>query len=100
MSNRQIAVLVGLLFLSSTGTFAVGNTLIRNHFSSPVPEDSKLLLGVLLESYTGLAVAAIGHLLLSVLKPYDRNLATGYLALRTLECIGTSENPTTFGMIW
>jgi Domain of unknown function (DUF4386) len=87
MSRRQIAVLVGLLFLSSTVTFAVGNFLIRNHFSGTAPEDSKLLLGVLLESCTGLAVAAIGLLLLPVLKPYGQKLATAYLALRAAECI-------------
>lgn len=86
-SRRQIAVLVGLLFLTSTGTFAVGNSLIRNHFSATTSEDSKLLLGVMLESYTGLAVAAIGLLLFPVLKPYGRDLATAYLALRSLECI-------------
>jgi Domain of unknown function (DUF4386) len=87
MTRRQIAVLVGLLFISSTVTFAVGNLLIRNHFSGTAPEDSKLLLGVLLESYTGLAVAAIGLLLLPVLKPYGQKLAVAYLALRAAECI-------------
>jgi hypothetical protein len=87
MSRRQIAVLVGLLFLSSTVTFAVGNFLIRNHFSGTAPEDSKLLLGVLLESYTGLAVAAIGLLLFPVLNPFGRNFATAYVTLRALECI-------------
>jgi hypothetical protein len=87
MSRRQIAVLVGLLFLSSTASFAVGNSLIRNHLSGTAHEDSKLLLGVLLESYTGLAVATIGVLLLPVLKPYGRNLAIAYLALRAVECL-------------
>jgi hypothetical protein len=85
MSRRQIAVLVGLLFLSSTVSFAVGNSLIRNHFSATADGDSKLLLGVLLESYTGLAVATIGLALLPVLKPYGRNLACAYLALRAVE---------------
>jgi hypothetical protein len=84
---RRIAVLVGLLFLSSTATFAVGNSLIRKHFSGAAHADGKLLMGVLLESYTGLAVAAIGLLLLPVLKLYGRNLAAAYLALRALECI-------------
>jgi hypothetical protein len=86
MPRRQIAVLVGLLFLSSTVSFAVGNSLIRNYFSGTAHEDSKLLLRVLLESYTGVAVAAIGLILLPVLKPYGRNLATAYLALRAVEC--------------
>lgn len=87
MSRRQIAILVGLLFLSSTASFAVGNSLIRNHLSGAAHQDSKLLMGVLLQSYTGLAVAAIGLLLLPILKPYGRHLAAAYLALRALECI-------------
>jgi hypothetical protein len=86
-SRRKIAVLVGLLFLSSTISFAVGNSLIRDHFSGAANEDGKLLLGVLLESYTGLAVAAIGLLLFPVLNPYGRNLAAAYLVLRAAECI-------------
>jgi hypothetical protein len=87
MSRRQIAVLVGLLFLSSTVTFAVGNSLIRSYFSGATIEDRRLLLGVLLEGYTGLAVAAIGLALFPILKPYGRSLATVYLALRVVECI-------------
>jgi hypothetical protein len=87
MSDRTIAVVVGLLFLSSTITFAAGNFLIRTYFSGAAHENSKLLLGVLLESFTGLAVAAIGLLLWPVLKPYGRNLAIAYLALRAMECI-------------
>jgi hypothetical protein len=51
------------------------------------PDYTAILLGVLLESYTGLAVAAIGLLLLPVLKPHGRNLATAYLVLRAVECI-------------
>jgi Domain of unknown function (DUF4386) len=87
VSRRQIAVVVGLLFLSSTASFAVGNFLIRNHLAGAAHQDSKLLMGVLLQSYTGLAVAAIGLLLLPILKPYGQHLAAAYLALRALECI-------------
>jgi hypothetical protein len=87
MSRRQIAILVGLLFLSSTATFAIGNALIQNYFSGVAHEQSMLLLGVLLEGYTGVAVASIGFLLLPVLKPFGRNPTIAYLAVRVLECI-------------
>ncbi|CRK57737.1 hypothetical protein [Alloactinosynnema sp. L-07] len=86
MSHRRIAVLVGLLFISSTITFSVGSGLLKAYFSSPSPDGADLLVGVLLEVYTGLAVAAIGVALRPVLTPFGARLATGYLGLRLAEC--------------
>lgn len=71
---RSTAVLVGLLFLTSTAAFAAGSSLLGTHVA-----------GVLLVAYTGLAVAGIGVALFPVLKPHGPGLATGYLALRTGE---------------
>ncbi|MFI2235724.1 DUF4386 domain-containing protein [Streptomyces chrestomyceticus] len=85
MSPRKIAVLVGLLFISSTITFAAGDSLVQAYFSGPEPSMGTLLGGVFLEWYTALAVAAIGISLLPVLKPYGEHLALGYLVLRTSE---------------
>jgi hypothetical protein len=85
-SNRKTAVLVGVLFLSSTATFAVGSSLITSYFTGQNATTS-LLFGVLLQAYTGLAVAGIGIALLPVLKPYHLHLARAYLALRILECL-------------
>lgn len=76
MSMRTTAVLVGLLFLTSTAAFATGSSLINTHVT-----------GVLLVGYTGLAVAVIGIALFPALKPYGQGLATGYLVLRTGECL-------------
>ncbi|MBP2326556.1 hypothetical protein JOF56_006941 [Kibdelosporangium banguiense] len=76
MSMRTTAVLVALLFLTSTASFAAGSSLIDTHFA-----------GALLVGYTGLAVVGIGAALFPVLKPYGQGLATGYLVLRTGECL-------------
>lgn len=65
MSRRTTAVLVALLFLTSTAAFAAGGAL-------PV-------------AYTGLAVAGIGVALWPVLRPYGPGLATAYLLLRCTE---------------
>ncbi|MFD4633775.1 DUF4386 domain-containing protein [Streptomyces sp. NPDC058284] len=86
MPYRKTAVLVGLLFLSSTLTFAVGSSLLEDYFSGTDSGEGRLLAGVLLESCTGLAVAGIGVVLLPVLQPHGRRLAAGYLALRCAEC--------------
>ena len=84
---RKTAILVGVLFLSSTVTFVAGSRLITSYFSEDGPRSSTLLAGVLLEGYTGLAVAGIGIAMLRILSSYNARLARAYLALRVLECL-------------
>jgi hypothetical protein len=86
-STRKVAILVGALFLTSTATFVVGNSLITSYFAGPHPATSTLAAGVLLEVYTGLAVAGIGLAMLPLLTHSGRRLARAYLALRVLECL-------------
>jgi hypothetical protein len=85
-SHRRTAVLVGVLFLTSTATFSAGSSLIASHFSGERPGTSTLLVGVLLEVYTGLAVVGVGLAILPLLRPYHVRLARAYLGLRILEC--------------
>jgi hypothetical protein len=85
-SHRGTAVLVGMLFLTSTAAFAVGSSLLAAHFSASSSARSTLLAGVLLEVYTGLAVVGIGLAMLPLLRRHDARLARAYLALRVLEC--------------
>ncbi|MEV8021372.1 hypothetical protein AB0O76_34590 [Streptomyces sp. NPDC086554] len=86
MPHREIATLVGILFITSTITFLIGDSLVREYFSSTSPRDAALLGGVFLEGYTALAVATIGFALHLVLRPYGRVLSAGYFALRGTEC--------------
>lgn len=85
-SDRKTAIVVGALFLSSTATFAIGSSLITTFFSGSSPSTS-LVIGVLLEIYTGLAVAGIGIAMLPLLKHFSPQLARAYLGLRVLECL-------------
>ena len=71
-TRRTTAVLVGVLFLTSTVTFAVGSSLVASFFSGDSPAASTLLAGVLLEVYTGLAVAGIGLAMLPLLRRLER----------------------------
>lgn len=86
-SHRTTAVLVGVLVLTSTVTFAAGSSLVASFFSGDSPAASTLLAGVLLEVYTGLAVAGIGLAMLPLLRPFNVRLARSYLGLRVLECL-------------
>jgi hypothetical protein len=81
--QRRTAVLVGVLFLTSTAAFAVGSSLVAAHLSGDSPAASILLAGVLLQVYAGLAVAGIGLAMLPLLRPYSLRLARAYLALRS-----------------
>ena len=48
VSRRKIEVLVGLLFLWCTITFAIGNMLNKSYFSGGHPGSGTLVAGVLL----------------------------------------------------
>jgi hypothetical protein len=81
-SYRKTAVLVGVLFLLATATFAAGSSFITSYFSAAGGQASTLLAGVLLEGISAIAVAGIGVAMWPVLKRYNVGLAHGYRALR------------------
>jgi len=86
-THRTTAVVVGLLFLSSTITFAIGNAMLRAALSSDPVDTTALLIGVAGQAYTAVAVAGIGLAMLPVLTPYTPRAARSYLFLRCLECV-------------
>ncbi len=84
MSNRKIAVVVGILFFFQLLTFLIGSSLIETYLEGYAGR-ATLTVGVLLEMCSGLAVVAIGILMYRVLKTVDRTLALGYPIMRVLE---------------
>ena len=84
MSNRRIAVIVGILFFFQLGTFLIGSSLIETYLDGEA-DKTTLTIGVLLEMCAGLAVVAIGFLMYQVLKAVDQKLALGYPIMRMLE---------------
>lgn len=78
MSNRKIAVLVGLLFFFQLATFAVGSSLIQTYLDGEAAKAS-LWIGVALEMCAGLAVVAIGLLMYRVLRVVD---SSGHLDIQ------------------
>ena len=85
-STRRIAVFVGVLFLTATVTFMIGSGLIRAFFMDRNPNQTSLLMGVLLEIACGVAVVGIGVLMFPILKMYNKSLALGYVVFRMIEC--------------
>ena len=83
MSQRRIAVAVGILFLVQMLTYMIGASSIRafEHGETTVPPTT----GVLLTMLSGLAVVGIGLLMYQVLKQVDRRLAVWYPVLRVVE---------------
>ena len=85
-SVSKTAVLVGLFFLTATFTFAIGNALIRSHFSSATAR-SPLIAGVFLLGCCGLAVVANGAAMRRILKPNTPIRSQAYFLLRVAECL-------------
>lgn len=80
-------MLVGLLFLTATVTFAIGSSLIRSYFSSATASGGTLVIGVLLLGCSALADVAIGFAMRRVLMPHAPLRAQAYFVLRLAECL-------------
>jgi Domain of unknown function (DUF4386) len=78
-------VVVGVLFLSFTVTFFIGNTLIHSYFSSAAKPAGTLITGVLLIGLSGLADAAVGLAMRPVLRPCAPVRSQAYFILRVTE---------------
>ena len=86
-TSRKAAITAGVLFLTATATFLLGDSLILGYFSAPTAGTSSLTLGVALQAVCALAGAGIGLVLLGVLSRHNKGLARAYLALRSLEAV-------------
>jgi len=78
-------VVVGVLFLSFTVTFFIGNTLIHSYFSNAAKPAGTLITGVLLIGLSGLADAAVGLAMRPVLRPCAPVRSQAYFIVRVAE---------------
>jgi hypothetical protein len=83
MSQRKIAVAVGILFFVQMITYMFGASSIEAFEKGDTT--SPPTTGVLLTVLSGLAVVGIGLLMYQVLKQFDRRLAVWYPVLRVVE---------------
>jgi hypothetical protein len=92
-SNRTIARIVGILFISAFFAYGGGSALIASipqgadHLSSIAANATPLRMGALLMLVNSLVVAAIGILMLRVARPYSETIAFGYLGARLVESV-------------
>jgi hypothetical protein len=84
MTNRKIAVIVGILFFVQMLTAMVGTSLIQA-FQDGNTNKTPLTIGVLAMMCSGLAVVGIGFLMYRVLKPFNQRLAAMYPVFRVIE---------------
>ena len=85
-SNKKTAVMVAVLFLTSTVAAMIGSALIDSYFIDKNPDYSQLIIAVLFWDYCSVAVALIGVLMFPILKPHNKSLAVGYAFFRIIEC--------------
>jgi len=94
-STRKSAVLVGLLFLIATVTFATADALIRgvlkgsNYLTGVSAHTNALAAGALLAFVQGIAIVAIALLLFPLFRRTSEPLALAYVGFRVAELAAT-----------
>ena len=83
MSQRKIAVAVGILFFVQMVAYLLGDSLIDAFENGETT--ARPVTGVALTMVSGLAVVGIGVLMYQVLRHVDRRLAIWYPVLRVVE---------------
>ena len=84
MSQRMIAVAVGILFFVQMAT-AIPGTMLIQAFVDGNPERAPLTIGVLLMTCSAIAVVGIGLLMYPVLKTVNQKVAFWYPVFRIVE---------------
>ncbi len=87
-STRKIAVLVGLLYLTATVTFIIGDALIvgvldrPDYLTGASAHTNALAAGALLAFVQGMAIVGIAVALYPLLKRHSESLALAFVGLR------------------
>jgi hypothetical protein len=92
-THRKTAVIVGVLFIMALVPFLIGQALYEPILGSPdyldnaYPNRVIVIIGVLLEFLSALAVVLIPVLLFPILKKHNEVLALGYVSFRLFEAV-------------
>jgi hypothetical protein len=92
-SNRNTQRILGVFFLTVILAYGIGNALINSILNKPdylahvLENRLQLTAGAFLMLVNSVIVAAIGILLLPILKPHNKNIAYTYFASRLVESI-------------
>ncbi|MBA7536584.1 hypothetical protein ES705_28848 [subsurface metagenome] len=92
-TNRKTAIIVGALFIMALVLFLIGQALYEPILGSPdyldnaYPNRVIVIIGILLEFISALAVILIPVLLFPILKKHNEVLALGYVSFRLFEAV-------------
>jgi len=92
-TSRKTAIIVGVLFIMALVLFLIGKAFYEPILSSPdyldntYPNRVIVIIGILLEFISALAVILIPVLLFPILKKHNEVLALGYVSFRLFEAV-------------
>ena len=92
-TNKNVARIVGALFLIATITYLIGSGLIEsiagasNYLANVYPNRTRVILGVLLELVNSAAVLGIAVLLFPILRRHNETIALSYVGFRIMESV-------------
>ena len=92
-TSRKTAIIVGVLFIMALVLFLIGKAFYEPILSSPdyldntYPNRVIVIIGILLEFISALAVVLIPVLLFPILKKHNEVLALGYVSFRLFEAV-------------
>ena len=92
-TSRKTAIIVGALFIMALVLFLIGQALYEPILGSPdyldnaYPNRVIVIIGILLEFISALAVVLIPVLLFPILKKHNEVLALGYVSFRLFEAV-------------
>ena len=92
-SNRKTAIIVGVLFIMALVLFLIGKAFYEpilsssDYLDNAYPNRVIVIIGILLEFISALAVILIPVLLFPILKKHNEVLALGYVSFRLFEAV-------------
>ena len=92
-TSRKTAIIVGVLFIMALVIFLIGQAIYEPILGSPdyldnaYPNRVIVIIGILLEFISALAVVLIPVLLFPILKKHNEVLALGYVSFRLFEAV-------------
>ena len=91
-SNKKTAIIVGVLFLTATATFMIGDSLlIESIINAPdylikvFENKTQVIIGVLIAFIDGIAIVGIAVFMFPILKKHNEPIAIGYVGFRITE---------------
>jgi len=93
MNARQSAIIVGVLFITATVSYMLGNGYLEPILTDPdylvsvSANQNQVLIGMLLEIVNSVAVVGISVVMYPTLKKHNKTLAYGYVGFRIIESL-------------